>query len=407
MPPSVPSAIAAYVPGPGQSANISLNDLSSFNPCPANNCWYSGSTKQSAGWRNWTGAAFAPGFSPHGALIFYGGGHGGGNDSGLYLFDFTTGKWSRVGPAMPATSYLASDEMTGLDPQFYDYLHEGSYIVPGLHTYNYPAYVPPGVSGSGAKGSWVLPQLIGGSTSGAKPHAVDLASGVWSRFATGTGASAQSPYAGSIEDTRRQRLWWAAMEQPTMNMLDWTQSHPRTIQSFAVQPAGNVYAFGGYYARHVYVAETDMAVGFWCQYGQTAVLGEVLDFSSGRPVRMAGNRWPAMTVRGAGFGVDWCGVTQAFYIYEGYGANRVLKLTPSSLEFHECNWTWREEPFANAAWETPPPGDDRGGAQALSRWRYIPWLRCFAWSDGPGYKALCADGMVHDGVMQLWRPLGT
>lgn len=411
MPPATPpatlSALAPYIPAPGQSANISFNDLSAINPCPANNCWYSGSSKQAAGWRNWTGAAFASGYSPHGAMIFWGGGHGGGNDSSLYLFDFTTGKWSRLGPNNPGSDYTGSDGQSGLDASFYDYLYEGSRLVPALHSYNYPAYAPPGVSGSGAKGSWVIPQLVGGSNSGAKPHAVDLATGIWSRFSTGAGSSAQQPYAGSIEDTRRNKLWWASMEQSTINMLDWNQSHPRTVQTLPVLPKGSVHAFGGYYARHVYVPESDMAVGFWCQYGKTGILGEVLDFSSGRPVIMAGARWPAMEAVGAGFGVDWCSATQAFYIYEGFGAKRVLKLKPSSLEFHECSWTWSEESFANAAWEPTGQGDGRGGAQALSRWRYIPWLKCFAWSDGPGFKALCVDGMNHDGVMQLWRPLGS
>jgi hypothetical protein len=403
VPPTVPSVLQAFIPAPGGTANVSLNSLVALNPCPTNNCWFSQSSKQQAPWRNWNGAAWAPGFSPHGALVFWGGGHGGGEDVGLSVFDFTTGLWSRVGPQNPATS----DYTTQLDAEFYDYNHQGDYIVPALHTYNYPAYVPPNVSGSGAKGSWLLPQLVGNANSGAKPHAVDLQSGRWTRFAAAAGVSGQSPYAGSIEDTRRGRVWWGAMDQTSLNMLDFNEPHPRRVNVVRLQPAGASFAFGGYYARHVYVPESDMAVGFWCLYGQTRVRGEVFDMTSGQPVAMSAGNWPEMHVNGAGFGVDWCTHTQSFYVYEGRGSRRVLKLTPSSLEFHQCTWTWSEEPFNDPAWEPNPNNDGRGGAQAMSKWRYIPWLRCFAWSDGPNYSARCADGVVRDGVMQLWRPLGT
>ncbi len=403
-PPTVASALQAYVPQPGGTANVSLNNLSSLNPCPTNNCWFSQASKLSASWRNWNGAAWAPGFSPYGALAFWGGGHGGGEDVGLYVFDFTTGLWSRVGPQNPPTSAYTSQ----LDPDFYDYLHDGSYIVPGLHTYNYPSYVPPNVSGSGPKGSWLLPQLVGNAGSGAKPHAVDLASGQWSRFSTGGGLTGQSPYAGSIEDTRRGRVWWAAMDLTSLNMLDFAEAHPRTIHRVPMQPSGSAFAFGGYYARHVYVAETDMVVGFFCFYLQNRVRGEVYDMTSGTPVQMGAGNWPEMNLTyGAGFGIDWCPLTRAFYLYEGRGTTRVIKLTPSSLEFQSCTWTWSEETFSDPAWEPNPNSESRGGAQPFSKWRYIPWLKCFAWSDGPNFTARCADGVVRDGVMQLWRPLGT
>lgn len=401
--PTIPSALQAYIPAPGGTSNVNLNALSPLNPCPTNNCWFSEASKQQAPWRNWSGAAWAPGFSAHGALVFWGGGHGGGQDVGLTVFDFTTGRWSRVGPVNPPADYNAQ-----LDPSFYDYLYQGSYIVPALHTYNYPSYVPPNVSGSGPKGSWLLPQLVGNVGSGALAHAVDLDSGQWSRFSRDPGLSGQSPYAGSIEDTRRGRVWWASMELSSINMLDFNEPQPRSVQLQPFLPAGSIFAFGGYYARHVYVPESDMAVGFWCLYGQTRVLGEVIDMTSGRLVRLSAGNWPQMDVGAAGFGVDWCSAMQAFYIYEGYGSTRVLKLKPSSLEFHQCTWTWTEEPFNSPAWEPNPGGiESRGGAQPMSKWRYIPWLRSFAWSDGPNFSATCADGVQRDGVMQLWRPLGS
>ena len=398
----MPSALAAYIPEPGKTANVNLNSLTPLNPCPTNNCWYTGSSNLQASWRNWTGAAWAPGFSPYGALVFWGGGHGGGSDVGLYVFDFTTGLWSRVGPANPAQDYL---HLVEANVDFYDHLHEGSYIVPGLHTYNYPAYVPPDLPGSGPRGQWLLPQLVGGANSGAKPHAVDLATGVWTRFSTGPGVGGQSPYTGSIEDTRRQRVWWATIGDAWMNMLDLTEPHPRNIHVRRLLPTGSQYGHGGYYARPVYVAETDMVVSLWCFYLQTRVRGEVYDLSRGELVHMGALTLPPLDIpTGAGFGLDWCPHTRAFYLYPGWGSEQVFKLTPSSLEFHECTWEWSEERFAGAVFQASGTGS---GAQPFSRWRYVPWLRCFAWTDGPGVSGMVADGQQRDGIVQLWRPLGT
>lgn len=377
---------------------MNLNDLSPLNACPGNRCWYSQSEGQMAAWRNWTGAAWAWGYSPNGALVFWGGGHGGGEDVGLYVFDFSTGLWSRVGPQNPPQSFTAS-----LDATWDDYFYQGDYLVPGLHTYNYPAYVPPFSGGSGPRGSWLLPQHISGRV-GARPHAVDLSTGRWTRFAVEPGVSGASPYAGSIEDTKRGRVWWGAMDQASLNMLDFGEAHPRRIKVIPCKPSGSIFAFGGYYARHVYVPEADMAVGFWCQYAQQRVLGEIYSFSTGEPVRVAGAPWPEKLLRGPGFGVDWCGISRRFYFYGGYGSTRVVSLRPSSLDFSSCSWTWDEEVFSNPAWAPRSGNVITGGETPMSRWRFVPRLGCFGWSDGPNFRAVCADGATRDGVMQLWRP---
>lgn len=347
---------------------------------------------------------WAPGFSRDGALIFYGGGHGGSLDVALFIFDFSTGLWSRVGPAMPTSPLSFAD----LDPIWADHQVQGQPVVLGVHTYNYPTYVPPGVSGVGPRGGWLLPQHAhihtGGFSGGALPHAVDLATGTWMRFSRGPGVTGPFNLGGTIDDTRRGRVWWSTLGASVWNRMDWSDEHPRPVRTSSVKPAGAVYASGSYYPRHVYVPEADMVVGFWCEYAQTAVRGEVLNCSTGEPVRVGTADWPVMNVMGAGFGVDWCPATRKFYLYEGYGRTRVLTLQPSSLDFSSCSWTWGEEPFSKPAWAARNIG---GGEVPLSRWRYIPTLGCFAWCDGPAFSDTCADGQRHKGVMQLWRPQGT
>jgi hypothetical protein len=382
------------VPSPGNIANINLNNLTSLDPCAATSCWYSGYSKQEASWRNWSGAAFAREYSTHGALIYWGGGHGGGSDHSLYLFDFSTRLWSRVGPSLPAQSYLDV-----VDPVWGDYLYEGSYIVAGLHSYNFPSYVPPGKSGVGPKGAWILPSLV--SIGGNSPHAVDLATGQWSRFAAAKAGGFTSPYSGSIEDTKRGRLWWGGNNTSPYLMLDYNEPHPRSIKSI------NGRWFGGWYDRFVYVPEADMTVGFWCDFNQTQLRTVVLDMSSGAPVVVKHNLPPDKNMPYAGFGVDWCPHTGKFYLYEGQGKNSVTILTPSSLNFATCSWSWSEESFGGAAPAWFAASNSSGGAIPLSRWRYVPALRSFGWSDGPRYSAVCEDGVTRNGVMQVWRPRGT
>jgi len=331
-------ALPAWVPAPGASAIINLNSLAALNPCPADNCWYSQSSKQQAAWRNWNGAAYASGYSEHGAMVFWGGGHGGGEDISLYCFDFTTRNWSRIGPSNPTSDFTGASGYLALDSTYYDYLHEGSYIVPGLHTYGYPFYVPPGMPGVGAKGAWGLAHLVGGPTSGSVPHQVDLDTGVWTRMTNGKNAAGASPYAGAFMDTTRGKVWWESLDSSNLNGMNLNDAVPRTMSRISVSS----FAYGFYYPRYIYVPEADQAIGIGCYYGSRQLRAEVFDLSSGQPVQMGGHTFGTtyllpLLVNGEnpnGSGVDWCPITQAFYLYSGYGSTTVHKLKPSSLNFY-------------------------------------------------------------------------
>lgn len=392
-----------WVPAPGAVAAVNLNTLFEVDPCPAGTCWYSQAGKLSAPWRNWSGAAWCPQYSRYGAMVFWGGGHGGGEDHGVYVFDFTTGLWSRVGAMPPAADYTAS-----LDATWIDYLHGSDRIVPALHTYNYPAYVRPGLPGVGAKGAWLLPALVHSSVAHA-PHIVDLETGAMSRYTTNAyPMRGGSPYAGSIEDTSRDVVWVGTVGDSYLTKIDLTQAS-RTQTDVLV--AGGSYAFGGYYARHVYVPEADMAVGFWCRYGETALRGEVIDLATGSPVwtTYLDAALSSFDMTGAGFGIDWCPDKQAYYAYEGSGAARVVKITPSSLDFATCTWSITTETVTGLVNQGAGGygGGTGAGSQPMSKWRYNALLGCFVWCDGPVPSGHVArDGGTRSGLVQLWRPAG-
>lgn len=404
----------SWVPSAGGVATINLNSLASVNACPSNACWYSQNDKQSAPWRNWTGAVFADQFSEYGAMLYWGGGHNGGEDSSIYCFDLTTRLWSRIGPEMPTFEYHGGASHPALDSTFYDYLWQGSYIVPALHTYGYPFYLPPGLPGAGPKGSWVIPQLVGNANSGAVPHMVDLDTGVWSRMTTNklyqdTG----STYASAFVDRKRNKVYWGSLYGSSLLAMDLNEQHPRTMYRQAGASMGGII----YYPCHVYVPEADAVIGFGMQYGQTRIEYELIELSTGLPRNPAtianatfGGNYNMPPTAGGGLpsavSADWCPETQSFYLYGGYGSTEVVKLTPSSLNFATCSWTMTTEPFPGAAMAAG--GLASQGAQPFTRWKYIRKLRSFVWSDGPNVSLPNTEtGISNPGAFQLWRPLGT
>jgi hypothetical protein len=405
------SALPDWVPAPGRIANINLNNLSDINPCPSTNCWFRGYGLM-APWRNWSGAVFAPQYSENGAIIFNGGGHGGGRDWGLYVFDFSTRLWARTGPAMPLASPWGTLASPGaFDPDWYDTEVNGSRVVDGLHTYNMPAYIPPDKPGAGSRGSWFLPFAFSpvdpnGNPKSA-PHAVDLVTGLWTRATTTTAplGGSYGPYSGSIEDTNRGVVIWSGYDSWSYSWVDLNQAPPRTLNR--VELPWQFY-WPLWYGRFIFVPEANQTVGFGRDSTSGNIVAKLMSFPVlGQAPVVTNISLPASAIAGPGYGIDWNPHTRRFYLYSGGGSGTVVVLTPDSLDFATCTWTWSEETFTGAtpAWTTTLTGG--GGEVTLGRWRYVPPLRSFSWSDGIGVTAPCVDGITRNGVMQLWRPLGT
>ena len=75
---------------PGEWYEVPNSNVSAINPCPANNCNYSGAPGQKSVILAWSGGAYD---TKRDRLILWGGGHGdyGGNE--IYGFDVNTLKW--------------------------------------------------------------------------------------------------------------------------------------------------------------------------------------------------------------------------------------------------------------------------------------------------------------------------
>lgn len=386
-------SLPAFIPAAGQLKSIHLNDLTSVNPCPGNTCWYSEASGQNGPWATWNGAVFSPDYSQYGAMIYWGGGHGGYDGTEFYIFDLTTQQWLRLNDPV-STDFLAN-----IDATWTDYNTANGPVVPASHTYSLPVYIPPAFGG-GVKGSWCLPYNVYGGHNSYAPHAVDLATGTWSRLTVDTlNPSIPSPYGGCFVD-KRGMIWGLAGPDSNQHVkIDLSQStkHVTLVTSF-YSP--------GYYFCPCYVASKDMMVAVWCNYGQTTLQVAAYDLSSGTPVGFNVTLGSSEPVAGPGSGIDYCPDTGKFYVYDANGLTTIHVLTPPT-DWKNGTWTWSTETMGGEApvnVNSVLPGGT--GWNTFSKWKYNPALKCFMWSQGTVSRP-SPDGVTRSGAFQLYRPLGT
>jgi hypothetical protein len=394
------SGMPAWVPAPGVLKSIHLNDLSTLNPCPGNNCWYTEADGQNGPWSLWTGSVFASDYGPYGAMVNAGGGHGGYDGTELYISEITANgvMHKRLNDPVPF-NFLSQ-----VDTAWSDFLYEGNYVVPATHTYSHPTYLSP-LNGGGVKGSWCLPFNVYENTGGLQPHAVDLDTGVSTRLTTNTlslSGGGSGPYGGSFVD-KRGVLWAMPNQNATQHgKIDLRQT-PKTLV------AANGFSAPGYYFIPVYVESKDMMMGFYCNYGQTTPRADGFDLSSGTPVAfplpitVTGT---VPTVRGPGFGCDWCPETGKFYCYEGVGDTTLFVLTPPAGDWKTGAWTWSTEVMGGEAPVNINVARPNGtGGNPFTKWKYNPAIKCFMWMQGLDQR-LSPDGVMRKGAFQVYKPLG-
>lgn len=170
-----PPWVAAITPGTW--AAVSLNTMAdvdpaldpALNPRAPNRAAWSANEGQSGVLEDWTGGAFASGLGTHGALLTFGGGHGGYYGSEVYAFDLGTQRWRRV--TNPYAGPFSWPFANGTYP-------DGSPVP--THTYDYVDYHP-------ATNSFVVLRGVEdgyqstNATSQFVTHMLDLDTGQWRR----------------------------------------------------------------------------------------------------------------------------------------------------------------------------------------------------------------------------------
>ena len=380
-------------PEAGTRRNISRNFVADVNPCPGNDCGYSGTSGQKSVMLVWFGGAFAHDFSALGALLVHGGGHKAYYGNEVYAFDLSTLHWQRLGepwePQSGAKGWIG--EQAPLGPS--GIREEGEYA-PGIpaasHTYDNVAYLPGALAGNrrgyflrltGTSNGW-----YGGGFTG-RSHAFDLDTGRWQRFSENLTPRTDGGGDGNAVcfDPGRRRFWaigrWQSrvtryLDLPTRtwNAVRGTQGHSTGYnQSGCYHPGLDLFVVlfhplnvsGPERARLWAMSCAEPERG-WVQLGQDGP----------RPA-------------GPAPGLEWCPPLGCMVAYEGRRATRILRLYPPERAVFTLPWRWVEEEIGGDA-----PAGRPDGPGHYSRFRWAPSAGCFIWADG-----------VRQPV-QAWRPRG-
>ena len=439
-------ASSSVIPSVGMRLNINLNNASDVDydfkvngrkRGPYSNWWNGYGQYRSWGQMvgAWSGGIWAPEYGALGASVCYGGGHGGNQGQFVYLFDFGDREWKQIG----APSNLPSDfEWAGFlsypspkyteradqrDAAWRDYEHAGSRIKLIDHTYNTIQYVSP-KEGGGDGGSLLIPsspktQNPSEFASIWAPHLLNLNKGVMSR------AMIEPPGLSflddnntvSVKDTRRHRVWYFRQSSVTCWYHDLRTGPPYMLKSHVIKKINGKTTDSyivGQATTYEYVHEADAIVrvnGYGDAVLNRPCSARVFDMSTGVPIDLQRTEIPDYTLLHGGYSpsVAWCPPQRAFYIYEGMGDDFCTVLRPSSLDFSVCEWGWSREKFGGPSPITRFPhtsGVMTTLHSSFRRFHWHPQLGCFFWHDGPSTTGQCADGVMRDGVMQLWRPPG-
>lgn len=459
----------AWLPAAGYRSNINANSASAVDydltsGVALGDRWWNGyndgNSFSSMVW-SYSGTIWAPDYGTAGGLVVHGGGHGGNIGPFGYVFDIGTRQWVCVGAPgnVPSTSVWcgyedardgiqdtsATGNMDLRDLTWLDYNYSGSYLVISDHEYLQNAYVSP-AEGGGTYGSLYLPQATYSQSNGVSdprtggtglpyvwaPHLMDLQTGVMTRATSATlGTWGSYSASMSVRDTTRNRLWVFRQSTASCHYHDLTSGPPYTTTSHTIQKASGGNAGWCFVANctPVYVPEAD-AIVIFAPDNQNEAPPAIVDadmhivvytMDTGFPVDQ--ETFDVLPVQSLPYGGLYVGATWVpasvvggvgkFYLYEGFGDTFAYTLTPSTLNFATCTWTWGAESFANAHTGADPVAKatyDAGNAQAqavLNKWQFVTDLGVIAWHDGPTTSAACFDGVTRDGIVQFWRPPGT
>jgi len=326
---------------PGTWYQVPNSQLKSVDPCPANNCFYSGNEGQSGVIDDWTGGAFATGFGDKGSLLVWGGGHSGYLGNELYAFDVATLKWKRL------TEPVKSGSCNYSEAEFAD----GSPC--SAHTYDGVEYHP-------KTNSFVILGACcnhDGIISSPRVHLFDLDTMAWRRGASYSGGGAPADAATAYDPTR-DTFWIVPGFNAPLGMYNpntssgaggWTLYNPFNIDTLtvgAVDPGRDIFVvLDGLVQRQIVVFDLK---------------------SPNTPVKVAfsGDSAP---VQQTGAGFEWDPVQKAFVAW--IGGSSVYKLTPPASNWRTGTWVWTKVTPAASNSVTPTAANMN---RPYSHWRYVP-----------------------------------
>jgi hypothetical protein len=187
-----------------------------------------------ANFTDYSGGCYNPYYGPLGAHIIHGGGHAGTNDNSVFIANFNTLKFERVGGPTQLPSVMAYDTMImrGGFPDDNTNPREVENGVPGsAHTYDCLLTLPPSVCGD-SMGALIRPVA---SAIGAEPsrtsgwsHLFTFSDKKWSRWSTNYTPS-WTPGGSCAYDTKRGVIW--PISEANLNYRSYLTLSTKTFTS--------------------------------------------------------------------------------------------------------------------------------------------------------------------------------
>ncbi|MBC7604002.1 MAG: hypothetical protein H7255_15255 [Ramlibacter sp.] len=358
------TAPPAWVPAPGTFVNLGTSTLASVRP----NGWPGGDA--GGPFANWSGAAYASGFSALGAIVFHGSGHltaGSPVWAGVWCFDLDdlTMKGTNV-PSAPLLEnfslYNSYGESTSAGTVGHSYTP---------HTYDGLLYQPPSVGG-GPKGS-LLRASFAGSRFGTPLHRFDLSS-TTAPPTRPLNALGGNSYPQSAVDEGRGGFWYLSGNGngplKFVKFSDW---------SVTPYPGVEYNEYGD--QSLIYIPTLDCLVGL----GRSGTGGGnmsvyVCPFVANVPQGFTAVKISGTRPTDARCGGCWSTILEKIVSYQAGGSYVVHMLTPPTGSLTTGTWAWTSTTMTGAASAVPSrnPLADNG---AWGRMIEVPAARCFIWCD--------------------------
>jgi hypothetical protein len=407
--------LPSWAPLPGQFANASTSLPSTVDPCPGNNCVYSDVTNFEAIWTAWNGGVYAPLLGAYGSLLCFGGGHFAYEGNCIVRFDIATRAWSLLtqpapyGPGSPGWSNI--DDLNAVVGPWGQYPDNTPYPFHTNMGVDYLAHD----AGGGSQGSFAfishdqtgvncddickiwrcdLAQAQVGTPASAWSWKPDGSTSI-AKFNAGDGSQQRNAI---CYDSKRKGLWIQRMPSGGLAFYSFLTSTETNVplnsgNSFFLYNGAQEAAIMEYNeARDCIIAPyNDGANKIACIDLSGFTLG-VSAFAPTHVITQSGTPPGSISSGSAPFD------RPAYSSYDGHfymldwtskSVARLYKLTvPATLT---GTWVWSNETLTAKSGESlaimPNNAGRSNGAAFYGRFRYVPALKSFIWSDGPNLHA--------------------
>jgi hypothetical protein len=368
------------LPASGESLDIAGNYAEDVKPAALTGLEWNTACTNAFG-----GGALVEDYSAGGAYVIAGsGGHASPENIGALIFDFEDALYKRLDPqggSYSAGNFLVGD--TSGDPYFE--LTGSSGVPAPAHPYQTLIALPTSLGG-GTKGS-VLYVTRNAVCSTAErslaAHAMDLSTGVWSRYSSNT-ATRSSVNAAVVLDTSRSKAWLMYNAQHSVKSVVYldlvTTAFGVTADSTVTFPETD--AATGYNFMHAGLVIRQGTNGklYYYDPGDNANGIQPLTVSGSVPLEHLVNPWTYFPSSGK------------FYKLLDAGGATLYRLTPPGSSPKTNTWTVDTvtiSPALPAAWVS---GTSAG---EYSRLFYVPSIQRLAWM--PGNSSVGGVHLIHPG----------